>query len=282
MIELTIEARHLPGGLSAVRFGNGAETLVVFPGAGDALQAPDYLDVPDWRLRMFFQRYYGRYAARYRVWVIGRRRGLPPEYSTADMAHDYIRAIEHEIGPAHIRGESLGGMAAQHYAARSPSLVKSLSLVVSARRLGAGGASMCRDWLDWSTDARWHELYRDMTQCLYAGAGSGLSDGAIDVLGSLMGIRTPDNPSDFISSIRACLSHDATDVLPSIKAPALVIGGEVDPLFPVEEQRATAKLLPGGRHHVISGTAHGAYLVRPREFDDVMLRFLDEVVAGTT
>lgn len=279
MAKFTLEAKRLYGGLSSVRFGDGAETLVVFPGAGDALQAPDYLDQPDWRLRMFFERYYGRYADRFRVWIIGRRRGLPQGFTTRDMADDYARAIEDEIGPTHVRGESLGGMVAQHYAADHPTLVKSLSLVVSAGRLGETGKAMCRSWLEWATHSQWRDLYRDMTQCLYAGSGSGLSEGAIEVLGSLMGIRTPDDPSDFIASVRACLDHDAFDRLGAIRVPALVVGGDVDPLFPPEEQRATAEALPRGRLHLIPETAHGAYLVRPREFDDALLRFLDEVIA---
>ena len=49
--------------------------------------------MPQWRLGMFFRRYYGRYADRFRVWLVGRRRGLPEGYSTSDMAAEYASAI---------------------------------------------------------------------------------------------------------------------------------------------------------------------------------------------
>jgi pimeloyl-ACP methyl ester carboxylesterase len=271
---------QLTGGLSAVRFGGDdrSEQLIVFPGSSDALQAPDYLSMPRWRLGMFVNRYYGRYADRFRIWTIGRRRGLPENYSTREMAMDYARSIERDIGAAHVRGESLGGLIAQHLAADRPDLVRSLTLVASAFRLGDAGREMSASWAAWASDRDWRRLYREMTQCLYAGTGTGLSDGALNVLGSLVGIRPPEDPSDFLVSVRACVDHDTTDRLSAISAPTLVIGGDVDPLFPLEQLRQTADGISNARLHVIKGTAHGAYLVRPREFDDAVLAFLEGVV----
>jgi len=282
MGEFALEAMDLAGGLSAVRFGGSAEgeQLVVFPGASDALQAPNYLTMPHWRLGMFFNRYYGRYARRYRVWLIGRRRGLPEGYSTHDMAKDYVRAIEAGIGPVHLRGESLGGLVAQHLAADRPDLVRSLTLVATACRLGEAGRAMSSRWLDWAAGGDWRSLYRNMTDALYSGVNTGLSEGALNILGTLVGIRPPRDPSDFVVSVRACIQHDTSDRLASIVAPTLVIGGDVDPLFPVGEMRHTSGGIKGARLHLIEGTAHGAYLVRPKEFDDVALAFLDDV-AGT-
>ncbi len=279
MIDLPITPLRLAGDLPAVRFGDDAANaqLVVFVGAGDALQAPDYLTTPDWRLRMFFQRYYGRYAARFRVWVIGRRRGMPDHFSTQDMAADYARAIEEAIGPAHVRGESLGGLIAQHLAVDRPELVSSLTLVATAHRLGDAGTRMCESWLSWAGDREWGPLFRDMTKCLYDGPGTGLSEGALEVLGSFVGMHTPKDPADFLVSVRACLEHDTLDRLGAITAPTLVIAGDVDPLFPIERLRATADAIPDSRLTVIGGTAHGSFLVQPEAFDDAVLAFLDDI-----
>ncbi len=288
MGEFTLEAMQLEGGLSAVRFGGStqSEQLVVFPGASDALQAPDYLTMPQWRLSMFFNRYYGRYAEKFRVWLIGRRRGLPEGYTTRDMAADYVRAIERDVGPMHLRGESLGGLIAQHLAAIRPDLVKSLTLVATACRLGDAGRGLSSTWVRWAVDRDWRSLYQNMTEALYSGANTGLSEGALNVLGTLVGVRPPQDTSDFLVSVRACIDHDTSDRLASIEAPTLVIGGDADPLFPVEQLKQTAGAIPDARLHLIEGTAHGAYLVRPKEFDDAVLAFLDEVARkeceGTT
>ena len=279
MGEFTLEAMQREGGLSAIRFGGSAqsEQLVVFPGAADALQAPDYLTMPQWRLSMFFNRYYGRYAEKFRVWLIGRRRGLPAGFSTRDMAADYATAIERDVGPMHLRGESLGGLIAQHFSADRPDLIKSLTLVATASRLGDAGRALSTSWVQWATERDWRSLYSDMTDALYSGPNTGLSEGALSVLGTLVGIRPPQDPSDFLVSVRACIEHDTSDRLASIAAPTLVIGGDVDPLFPVERLKQTAEAIPDARLRLIEGTAHGAYLVRPKEFDDDVLAFLDEV-----
>jgi len=279
MGEFALEVVQLDGGHSAVRFGGGAqsEQLVVFPGASDALQAPDYLNMPLWRLGMFFNRYYGRYADRFRVWVIGRRRGLPEGYSTRDMADDYVAAVEADIGPMHLRGESLGGLIAQHVAAGRPDLVKSLTLVATACRLSDAGRALSTSWVRWAADRDWRSLYRNMTDALYSGTNTGLSEGALNVLGTLVGIHPPQDPSDFLVSVRACIEHDSAGRLSLIAAPTLVIAGDADPLFPAEQLQRTADAIPDARLHLIEGTAHGAYLVRPREFDDVVLAFLAEV-----
>jgi pimeloyl-ACP methyl ester carboxylesterase len=271
---------RLAGDLPGVRFGDDAAPaqLVVFSGAGDALQAPDYLSTPDWRLRMFFQRYYGRYADRFRVWVIGRRRGMPSDYATTDMARDYARALESEIGPAHVRGESLGGLVAQHLAIDRPDLVSSLTLVATAARLGAEGRRLCEAWLSWAGDGEWSSLFRDMTQCLYGGPGAGLSEGALELLGSFVGVHRPADPSDFLVSVRACLAHDTSARLAEIAAPTLVVSGDVDPLFPMEELRSTEQSIPQASLVVIPGTAHGAFLVQPEAFDNAVLHFLGDLL----
>ena len=43
-----------------------------------------------WTYRLGF----GRFARDYTVYVINRRRGMPPGYTTQDMAQDYARVLE--------------------------------------------------------------------------------------------------------------------------------------------------------------------------------------------
>ena len=55
---------------------------------------------------------------------------------------------------------------------------------------------------------------------------------------------------------------DLRPQLGGIKAPALVIGGEHDRIFPVEHSRAIAAAIPGARLEVIAGTGHGLLIER--------------------
>lgn len=54
-------------------------------------------------------------------------------YSLADLADDAHELIQHlDIGPAHVVGQSMGGMVAQHLVVRHPAEVESLALLYTA------------------------------------------------------------------------------------------------------------------------------------------------------
>jgi pimeloyl-ACP methyl ester carboxylesterase len=86
-----------------VRLGSGPENLVILPGITLENEPPGRLEA--WTYRLGF----GRFAAGHTVYVIHRRRGMPPHYTTQDMAADYARVMEEELGPAHVVGFSTGG-----------------------------------------------------------------------------------------------------------------------------------------------------------------------------
>ena len=56
--------------------------------------------------------------------------------------------------------------------------------------------------------------------------------------------QAPANPADFVTSIRACLAHDAAERLSSIQASTLVIAGTRDGFFPEVLIREMAKQIP--------------------------------------
>jgi pimeloyl-ACP methyl ester carboxylesterase len=62
---------------------------------------------------------------------------------------------------------------------------------------------------------------------------------------------------DFDVTARACLEHDASDVLHEVPAPSLVLGGTDDPFFDADTYRATAAAL-GAEWARFDGAGHGA------------------------
>ena len=128
------ESGHLADGLPFVRFGEGARRLVIFPPINDSLADVTYG-------KRLLPWYYRGFAEEYTVYLVGRRRGLPPGCTTGEMAADYAGAFEREIGPAHVMGLSLGGLVAQHFAADHPEYVASLVVGVSGLGLGVEGRS---------------------------------------------------------------------------------------------------------------------------------------------
>lgn len=272
------ESGRLAGKLPFARMvcAGATETIVVLPGIGDALQPPDYLERLRWRTRKLLPRYYGRYAGRFNVCWIGRRRAMPEGMTTREMAALTAEAVQREFGPVHLRGESMGGFIAQHFAADFPSLTKSLAIVVSACRLTEHGRTANETWARWALDGQWSRLYAGIMDAVYTGWRRRLCRVALRALGPVIDRRVPTKPSDFVVSLAACVAHDTTDRLREIDAPTLVIGGTHDPIFPVAIQRETAAGIAGAKIHLLPGAAHGAFLEQLRAFDDVMFAFLTE------
>lgn len=66
--------------------------------------------------------------------------------------------------------------------------------------------------------------------------------------------------------------------LESLDIPTLLVWGERDNVFPVEEYaRSLKNTLPRSKLLIIKGAGHAAYLDKPAEFHDLLLDFLEEI-----
>src|SRR5687768_15392251 len=185
-----------------VRFGSGPEKLVILPGITLDNEPPNRFAA--WTYRLGF----GRFARDYAVYVINRRRGMPPGYTTQDMAADYASVLERELGPSHLMGFSTGGDIAQYVAIDHPASVRSLTLVVSACRLSEEGREICERWRLLAREGRWQELREDMASVTVSDeTNKRLARAFMRVFGGLV-FRVPSDPSDFLITLEADLSHD--------------------------------------------------------------------------
>ena len=260
----------LPGGLPYVRFGNGPENLVVMPGITLENKAPNRLAA--WMYRLGF----GRFAEGRTVYVIHRRRDMPPGYATRDMAADYARAMEEGLGPSQVMGFSTGGAIAQYLALDRPELVDNLVLVVSASRLSEEGRETCERWGKLARERRWRELWAGMASVnVTSKANKRIASAFMGSFGRFV-LGAPSDPSDFLTTLEADLEHDTTERLPGLSAPTLIIGGNRDPFFSEGLLRETAARIPNAELRVYEGVGHGVPKERKRSYEDDVLAFLCE------
>jgi len=93
----------LGGGLPCLSFGQGPP-LVVFPGVGMTYANPTGIQ------RWGEVRLLSPLARAFTVYRVGRRVGLKPKTTMADLAKDYAVALEEEFdGPVDVLGISTGG-----------------------------------------------------------------------------------------------------------------------------------------------------------------------------
>ncbi|HEX5700463.1 MAG TPA: alpha/beta hydrolase [Rubrobacter sp.] len=253
-----------------VRIGNGPENLVILPGTTLENEPPSRIAA--WTYRLGF----GRFARDYTVYVINRRLGMSPGYTTQDMAADYAAVLERELGPSHIMGFSTGGEIAQYVAIDHPASVRSLILVVSACHLSEAGREICERWQALAREDRWRELRADMASVAVSSeTNKRLARAFIRVFGNLV-FRVPSDPSDFLTTLEADLSHDTTGQLGGISAPTLVVGGNEDPFFSEDLLRETADKIPDATLRVYEGVGHGVPKERKRRYEEDTLAFLGD------
>ncbi len=258
-----------------VRFGSGPENLVILPGTTLENEPPNRIAA--WTYRLGF----GRFARDFAVYVINRRRGMAPGYTTRDMAADYAAVLEREIGPSHIMGFSTGGEIAQYVAIDHPASVSSLILVVSACRLSEEGRGICERWQALAREGRWQDLRTDMASVAVSGeTNKRLARAFMGVFGRLV-FKVPSDPQDFLTTLDADLRHDTAEQLGGISAPTLVIGGTEDPFFSAELLRETAEKVPDATLRLYEDVGHGVPKERKRRYEDDTLAFLDDHRRGS-
>lgn len=230
-----------PNGMAYLSWGNGPKTLLFIQGGPGST-------VPQGMLCRMFRRQFDAFLhAGYAVWVVTRRRGMPPEHSIPDMAEDYARLIADEFGGRVdvVVAESFGGMIGQYLAARHPDSFGHIALVVTAAELSDWGKDV---------DAR-------MATALEGGDLNGagtvfaeylLPDRRLKWLRRLIGplfsrrlLSGSEFPSqDVLTEVKGEMAFDSRAVLPLLRRPVLMICGGADQFFPREAAQETAGLIP--------------------------------------
>jgi pimeloyl-ACP methyl ester carboxylesterase len=218
---------------------------------------------------------------------IGRSTKSPPPYSVEGWADDFAELIgKLGSGPIHVLGSSLGGAMALALAQRHPERVRSLTVV--------GGFSE----IDRATELNFR-LRLKLIEKL------GMSDEVADYMGlwtltrkfinsdagyavmraNQANIRTnsAESYSAFVEALLRwgrCQSGQErepkfTTLLPSIKAPTLVVTSDNDHLIPQELSDLIAARIPGARFAVMPGAGHIPFMEQPENVVRIVLEFLD-------
>ena len=202
--------------------------------------------------------------------------GLTPRvpYTLADMAADGIGLLDAlGIDRAHIVGASMGGMIAQHVAAKYPDRCLSFTQVFSTTgnpklppaKKEALQALVTRPKSDAEEELVSHGimLARTIGSPGYPSPEERLRE---RTLTSVRRSFYPEGPTRHLSAIVA--DGDRSSMLGDISVPTLVLHGEDDPLVPCEGGKHTAECIPNAKLKTIPGWGH-----------DLPLELVDELAA---
>jgi pimeloyl-ACP methyl ester carboxylesterase len=214
------------------------------------------------------------FASRRRVHYVNRRGGLPRGMTMAELAAEHADAVRAAFdGPVDVVGASTGGSIAQQLAADHPDVVRRLVLVSTACRLGFTGRRLQRQVAARVRgDAPRQALALLMSDLVPPRRGQ-LAAGVAAWLAAPLLARS--DLADMATTIEA---EDAFDLAhcPAIRAPTLIVAGELDRFYSHALFEETAALIPSSRLLLVPGRGHGTVL-----FDAAYRREAPDFVAAS-
>jgi 3-oxoadipate enol-lactonase len=207
----------------------------------------------------------------------GRSDAPPGPYDLQRMALDALAVLDAEgVERAHVVGASMGGVIAQILGVLHPDRVQSLTLACTACHHHEWRRELLAEWANVVGARGMAGLMDDGMRWLIGPRLQRRFGVFVNVLARVL-VQT--DPHAFVAQVDAIL--DAPDELrfqlPSVAVPTLIVTGSQDTLTPLGDAEELAELIEPSQLYVLRGAAHGLMAEAPNAFNDVVLRFLDEV-----
>lgn len=259
-IELKIDNTYS----DCITFGKGKENLIVIPGVGEGLTSFKGLAIP-------FAFLYRKFAKDYKVYVFSRRKDMPKNFTTQDMANDIIKHMEElNIKEANIVGVSHGGMISQYIAILAPEKVKKLVLVVTSPRSNEILKETINNWIEKAKNKDYKGIMIDTAEKSYTGKYLEKNRKIYKLMGSFGKNATYER---FIIEANSCINHNAYDELDKIKCPTLIIGAKLDKALGVKGSEELSKKIKNSELYIYEEYSHGVY-EQSKDFNDRILEYL--------
>ncbi len=198
-------------------------------------------------------------------------------YRIADMAADALGVLDAlGIERAHVCGASMGGMIAQHLAAKHPRRVKSLTLIMTtsgARHLQQPKPAVVRTLVARPRRIDLEGYLAHTSRVLRAIGSPAYPPDPKRVRQRLQqSFERAYRPAGTTRQLMAVVADgDRSPLLHRIVAPTRVIHGEADPLVPVPAAHDLAAKIPGAIADIVPGMGHDLPLpLLPRIADGIV------------
>jgi 3-oxoadipate enol-lactonase len=198
------------------------------------------------------------------------------------MADDAVNLLDAlKIERPHVLGISMGGMIAQELAINYPRRVNGLALgcttVGPAHGVTATPETMTlmAPTPGMTPAEMFRKAWPALCSATYIQSGVNFLEAMINE-----SLEHPTPMETIGMQMGAIMQHDTFDRLPQIKAPTLVIHGDVDMLVPPENANIIAKQVSGAEQQWVHGAAHMFFWEQPQQAAKAITEFLSRVPAA--
>ncbi|MEN3030666.1 pimeloyl-ACP methyl ester esterase BioH [Chromobacterium amazonense] len=242
-------------------------------------QGPDVVMLHGWGLHGgVFSRVAEQLAARFCVHLVDLPgHGASPALARfdADAVADIVAA--HFPLPAHVVGWSLGGLIAQHWAARHPDRVKSLALIATSPRFVRDDSwphAQARQSIEavaQSLDGAFEQMLERFLALQMMGAPA-----ARDTLKALRGeLFAHGRPQGLLPALELLLEADARELADRIRCPAALFYGVRDAITPIGAGRWLADTLGDAVLYEFPQASHAPFLSHEPDFVRALAEHLE-------
>jgi pimeloyl-ACP methyl ester carboxylesterase len=266
---MTMREGVLTGGAPYLEFGTGSPLVVfrtVLPDSANPKGAARWAELRSLR----------SLAARFTVLTVGRRPGLEPGVTMAELAAHHAEELHARFDCAvDVFGLSTAGCLALQFAVDHPGLVRRLVVAAAGPRLGSEGRRVQREYTELLAAGR----YRAAAAALAPTAADSRPGRAL--MAALLGLTAgrPADPDGMVAMLAAEDAFDIEDRLGEITAPTLMIAGARDALYPPELAERVAGGVRDGQLRVYEGRRHHT-VMSDRRFSEDVIDFLAPPDAG--
>jgi 3-oxoadipate enol-lactonase len=194
----------------------------------------------------------------------------------SDLAGDVHRTLrELDVAPAHVVGQSFGGLVAQSLVLDHPADVRSVVL----------SGTSC------TTDAEHRERFLGRAEAARRGGMEAVAQPAIDrwftapfmddpVVDRARARLLADDPEAWARTFEAIAGHNTLESLGKVRVPCLVVTGDADVATPPHFAEEMAAAVPGAELRILPGVPHMGPFERPDVFVPLLTAFFAAAAEG--
>lgn len=207
---------------------------------------------------------------------VGRTTPQDIETTIPKMADDCIELVKHlGFKAVNLLGHSMGGMIAQDCAVRYPGYIEKLVLCGTSTCLSERSKALLSDWANYLDTGIPSDLW--FKNLFYWIFSNKFFDNPVNVKVALeyaIEYPYPQSATAFKNQVQALLNYNSKDEISTIQSETLVIAGEEDLFFTLEEVKQLSEQIPNSSFSLIKNAAHSIHMESPNDFTHCVVKFL--------